>query len=502
MFQSDSQRLQGLTWVVILFLLAMTALSYGGNADDAYWHIKVGEWILTHGQVPSTGIFSYTNPNKPWVSHEWLSAIVLYQVFHVAGWGGLVLLAIFSLFVSILVLLWFLLPRLSSVQSIIFVLFAYLLVVPHVLPRPHILAIPVMTYWTACLINAVEKHSKPPFYLLPLMILWVNLHGSFVIGIAFSIFFAAEAIFYAPAESRKQFFSQWGIFILAAVICTAVTPHGINGLLLPFQLNNQSYALSRVSEWASPNFHGFQPLELWLMSFLALVLIQGIKLPLFRLVFLLGLLHLSLKHIRHACDLLSVLSPLVLATPLAKHWHSEPEMSFHEFRPKTYRGLLLLSVYFCGLFFYLSNIKVIESEQNQQVQKVLQILKPDQPHLGNVLNNYGVGDFLIYLDYPTFIDPRAELYGDQFMKDYFAAIELVESPKKLEQMIEKYHIRWTLFYTFESINTYLVTQPQWHKLYADKYITLFIHQSVKLSTPTLEKLKALEKLTLEKQKKP
>jgi len=64
MFQSEKQRLQLLTWGIVLFLLTVSALVYGGYGDDAYWHIKVGEWILTHHQVPTTGIFSYTNADK------------------------------------------------------------------------------------------------------------------------------------------------------------------------------------------------------------------------------------------------------------------------------------------------------------------------------------------------------------------------------------------------------------------------------------------------------
>jgi hypothetical protein len=351
------------------------------------------------------------------------------------------------------------------------------------------------------LIDTSEKQVSPPFQMLPLMILWVNMHGSFIVGIAFSAFFAAEAIFYAQLEVRKRLISQWSVFVFAVILCAAVTPHGISGLLLPFQLNNQNYVLSRVSEWASPNFHGYQPLEIWLLSFLTLILLQGIKLPPFRLVFLLGLMHLSFKHVRHACDLLSVLSPLILATPLAKQWQSKPEFSFNDFVPKTYQPITILIICFLGLFFFLDNIKAIESAPNLQVQKVLNTLKPEQKQLGNVLNNYGAGDFLIHLDYQTFIDTRAELYGDKFMKDYFDAIELAESPKKLEKMLTKYHITWTLFYTFESINTYFAMQPQWIKLYADKYIILYIHQSVKLSPEILMQLKMVEKLALIEQKK-
>lgn len=497
MFKSETQRLQVMAWGVMLFLLIITAFSYTGNGDDAYWHIKVGEWILTHHQIPTTGIFSYTNPDKQWTAHEWLSQVLTYKLFQQGGWAGLFFFTLLCLFATVQLLLWFLLKRLSTVQSLIFVLFAYLLLIPHILPRPHIFAIPLMTYWTICLIEASEKQTKPPFYIVPLMVLWVNMHGSFVLGIAFSVFFATEAVFYAHKAAKRQLLKQWSLFIAATVICAATTPHGINSLLLPFQSNNLA---NIVDEWLSPDFHQLQPLELWLLSFLALVLTQGIALPVFRVVFLLGLLHLSLKYQRHAADLLSVLSPLILATPFAKHWHSEPEMTFEELWPKTYKGLCILMVYFCGLFFYLDHIKVMEAEDNRQIQTVLMALKPAQRQLGNVLNGYRMGGFLIHQGYPVFIDSRGEIYADQFIEDYIDAIYL-KSYKKLEKTIAKYHITWTLFCTDDVINNYLAAQPQqWQRLYSDKVTTIFIHKSVKLSASTLTNLKMIEKKALEKQK--
>ncbi len=501
MFQSETQRLQLITWAVLLFLPFVSVLRYGGNADDAYWHIKIGEWILAHHQVPTTGIFSHTNPDTPWVSHEWLSEVILYKVFQYGNWAGLVFLTMFSSFTTILIVLWFLLKRLSTVQSLIFVLFAYLLLLPHFSPRPHILAIPIMTYWTACLIEACEKQGRPPFHILPLMILWVNMHGSFIAGIAFSVFFAAETVFYATSEARKKLVSSWMIFILAALLATATTPHGFAGWLLPFQVSNQSYATSRIGEWLSPDFHNFQPLELWLLSFLTLTLMQGIKLPVFRLVFLLGLLHLSLKHQRYVNDLLSVLSPLILASPLAKHWHSQSEINFNEVLPKTYKSITIFVICFAGLFFYLAQMENIEMKSIQQAKKVLQVLKPEQSKLGNVLNNYGIGDFLIHEGYQTFIDPRSEMYGDKFMKDYFDAIELGESSKRLEDMIAKYHVTWTFFYTSYPINTYLATQPNWVRLYSDKVLTIYVSQAVKLSSQMRINLKETEKQALAEQKK-
>ena len=480
-------------WGILLLLLTLIAMNCAREGGDAYWHIKVGEWIFQHYKIPETGIFSYTKADSPWVSHEWLSAILIYQVFYQGSWAGLVLLILVSVLSTSLVLLWFLLKRLRLVQSLIFMLFAYLLMLPHILPRPHVLAIPVMTYWTACLIEASERQTPPSFYLLPWMVLWANLHGSFIIGIAFSVFFGIEAIVYSTKNKRRLLASRWCLFVVISSICASITPHGFKSLLFPFQLGSQTYTLSVIKEWLPPDFHQYQPIELWLLSFLGLCLFQGIKLPPLRIIFLLGLLHLSLKHARHAADLLSVLTPLALASPFAKHFKSQSELDFKKLFPTHYKSVLIFSVYIAVLCFYLINIRIIEPDKNRQVHKVLSILKTESDKLGNVLNSYYSGNFLIFNGFKVYVDPRAEIYGDAFMKEYLSAISLNGGAEKLDSLLSQYQISWTLFETDAPINTYLTLNTHWLKLYSDNFITIFIRQPSMLSSQIKNAIKEIQK---------
>src|SRR5207302_6208427 len=98
----------------------------------------------------------------------------------------------------------------------------------------------------------------------------------------------------------------WGIFALLAAAAALITPNGIAGFLEPFQLIAMPALQVSFSEWQSPNFQEFQPLEMWLLGILALGLATGAKLPLPRLLLLLVLCHMALVHIRHA-ELLGVI---------------------------------------------------------------------------------------------------------------------------------------------------------------------------------------------------
>src|SRR5579862_5399576 len=62
------------------------------NDGDTFWHLAAGRWMLDHGQVPRTDPFSYTFVGRPWMTHEWLSEVVMALVFQAAGWSGIMLL--------------------------------------------------------------------------------------------------------------------------------------------------------------------------------------------------------------------------------------------------------------------------------------------------------------------------------------------------------------------------------------------------------------------------
>ena len=57
---------------------------------DVFWHIKVGEWIYIEQSIPKTAIFSYTKTDAPWISHEWLSELIIYFVYKLAVWRRII----------------------------------------------------------------------------------------------------------------------------------------------------------------------------------------------------------------------------------------------------------------------------------------------------------------------------------------------------------------------------------------------------------------------------
>src|ERR1041385_4579300 len=78
-------------------LLVWILCSGGGKgllADgDTGWHIRTGDYILSHHTVPQKDIFSFTTPDKPWFAWEWLTDVLFSALHQVWGIKSVALLA-------------------------------------------------------------------------------------------------------------------------------------------------------------------------------------------------------------------------------------------------------------------------------------------------------------------------------------------------------------------------------------------------------------------------
>ena len=117
-----------------------------------------------------------------WIAFEWLSELVYAAVFAVCGWAGVVALAAAAIALAFGLLTRLLLRDLSPTPALVFVMAALVLVAPHMLARPHVLALPVMVAWAGALVRSMDQRSPPPYWALPLLVLWANLHGSVILA--------------------------------------------------------------------------------------------------------------------------------------------------------------------------------------------------------------------------------------------------------------------------------------------------------------------------------
>jgi hypothetical protein len=461
----------------LTFGLGVYALiaGHGGavlHDPDTYLHIAVGRWIIAHQAVPYYGIFSETMAQAPWVAHEWLGEVLLAWLFGTFGWAGLVAVTCLCVAAAVAMLLRQLLHSLMPVHAMMATALAVTLVIPHVLARPHVFTLPVLVAWVAGLVRARSEDRAPPAWLAALMVLWANLHGGYLFGLGLAGLLAAEAVLLAPDwRTRRRAAGGWAVFGVLAVGAALLTPYGVTGLMLPFRLAGMSFAMGQLVEWRSPDFQSFEPLELWFAVVLFAGFALGWRLPPTRLFMLLLLLHMALQHRRHG-ELVGLVAPLLLAPALAPQLRTLPaghsadpiDRSLAELaKPASLRGVALAGAVLAAVSAAVLHGAAVRPDVAMP-RAALAGAKAAQV-TGPVLNDYGFGGYLIFAGIPPFIDGRAELYGDEFIKRYIQAM-LLESDE-LPKLLDQYGIAWTLIAPERPAALLLDHLPGWRRLYAD-----------------------------------
>ncbi|NEV80481.1 hypothetical protein DYI24_25935, partial [Rhodopseudomonas sp. BR0C11] len=167
------------TGVLVFLLLFGDSLL---QDSDSYWQIETGRWILAHGTVPTVDSFSFSKAGEPWQSSSWL-AQVIFALAMQAGWAGPVIVTALAVAAALAMFTAYLERYASALVTATLALGVMVLIMPHVLARPHMLTLPVMVAWFIGLIDAADRKAAPPWALLLVMVLWANLHGGFVLGL-------------------------------------------------------------------------------------------------------------------------------------------------------------------------------------------------------------------------------------------------------------------------------------------------------------------------------
>jgi hypothetical protein len=460
--------------VYALFLLAGNRLLID---PDTMWQITVGQWIIDHRAVPQTDVYSFTMRGQPWISTQWLAQVAYAKAYAISGWSGPVVLAASAIAATFALLAKFLSRHLSQSTALVFIAAALALTVPHLLARPHVLAMPIMVLWAGELIAAADRRGAPSFRLLPLMALWANLHGGFVFGLVLIAPLALDAVLNAEVKSRKSLALRWAAFAIAALIAGCCTPYGWNSLLASQKILALGGALPLIMEWRPADFGSVGPFEVCLLFAIGLALWRGVTLPPLRIVLLLGLLHMALAQAR-AAEILALLAPLLLAAPLARQL--EGAETANAAAPPL-RGMLVAGVVIAlvaGTFVYAS---VHRFEPHSRGSPVAAVAALKKLNLARVFNDYDFGGYLIANGVAPFIDGRTELYGEKFFVDHNAASGLME-PENLFRLLEQYKIEATLMRTQSAATKLLDHLDGWQKIYADDIATIHLRKQDALHT--------------------
>ena len=238
--------------VVVVFFVVLV-VARGPVDADYWWHLETGRLILEQGSVPSTDPFSFAY-DGPWVAHEWLGEVLIAALVTSVGYP--VTAAIFGLAAaaSLLAPAGALHRRGVSVRALV----PWMVVGSYVLAsfatvRPQVLSWLFAALLLVLLLGLRAGHRVRPWLVIPLFVVWANLHGLWVVGIGVVAIYAGfTAIGRTPLAPRR-----WtALAMLAGAIgASALTPAGPAGLLYPLRYARQDdWGTSFIAEWQPADF--------------------------------------------------------------------------------------------------------------------------------------------------------------------------------------------------------------------------------------------------------
>lgn len=438
-------------FAVVLFAPAVL------NDGDSWWHLAAGQWMLAHGQVPRTDVFSYTFAGRPWHAHEWLSEAATALAWRAAGWRGILLLhglaagAAFTLVAGRLARS---LPPLALTLALAVV---FACAAPSLLARPHLLALPLLAGWMSLLLDAREQGRAPPLPYAALMTLWANMHGGYVLGLALVAPLALEAVLEAKGD-RPTVLRGWGLFAAASFAASLFTPFGLSGLTYAFEVVGMRN-LGAIAEWRPADFSRLGPLEITLAITLYALLARGVRVAPVRLVLLLLLTHMALQQSRHVI-VLAIVGALLLAEPLGEAAPRAPQASSGR---RLAFGVALAAALLAAARLAMPVVRTDGVSAPVTTLAHVPAVVAARP----VFNAYGFGGYLIARGVRPFIDGRGDMYGDAFLAEAVRAER--GDPAALDALLRRWNIGWTLLSPDDPAVELMDRRPGWRRLYADRW---------------------------------
>jgi hypothetical protein len=440
---------------------------------DIWWHLRDAQVLLSSHTLITRDLYSFTAFGSPWMNHEWIAELPFYLGWHLAGDSGVYWVKVIAIelnILGVLTLAWLHSRNLKA--SILVAVIATILATISFGPRT------LLFGWLCLLIELIlllESERKPRLlWALPLLFaLWVNTHGSWMIGMVLLIIYIAASSYSfqcgwleckgLPAEHLRRLFLTTGLSALALFL----NPYGWRLVAYPFNLAfHQKLNVANVEEWRSVDFHSPRGLTALacLVSLAVWQLCRPRRWSICEVMFLCIGIYSAFNYSRFL-----FLFAILVAPILAK--------SFGQANSKVERRPRLLlngAILFTLLCFVIGRVRgeehVDEPAKKLYPTEALPFLASFHPQ-GRVFNDYLWGGYMIWnlRGWPVFIDSRADIfeYNGTF-KDYLDIIRI----KNSLGLLDKYKIRYVL-YEKDSPLVYLLQHAGgWATDYQDERVIL------------------------------
>lgn len=424
-------------------------------ADNSFFtHLATGRIILDTGSVPSSDPYTFTARGASWLVQSWLASVLYASAERLGGATGLRLLM--GATAAALAALGWRLARPAESVVVRLAIGAVFVAVGAQLwaERPLMLGLLAL----ACVVLAADG-GLDPRWLVPIGWVWVNVHGSFPLGIVYVVVVAVGARLDGRRPDRELRVLAW---LVVGVLSGAVGPLGPAVLLFPFELLQRQEILRNVIEWRAPTFDSFsQRMFLLQLGLASLALVRrpsyrdGLVAAVFGAIALLGARNLPVAS-------LVLLPVLASAAPTWGTLRSRARSPF--------ASVLATLGVAAALLFGAVRLGQRDFELRGYPIDALAYLQAHRVDLTEhrMASKDVVGNVMELLDGPrgeVFYDDRFDMFPDAVSQ---AHLSLVQDGPTLRSDLARYDVELVVWERSSATGQRLIVDPAWRVLYTDE----------------------------------
>src|SRR5580704_724227 len=482
--------LSDMFFLAILVWLFMSSGAAGWQGllmdGDAGWHIRTGQYILDHHAVPHQDLYSFSKPGAPWYAWEWGSDVLFGWLHRLAGLKGVVLFTgvLLAGFATTLIrrMIW------RGVHVFVALGVALLSVGAasiHFLARPHIFTLLFLSISVWLIEADREKQSRWIWLLVPLTVVWTNLHGGFLALIAVlglcAVGTAVEA-FAAGEAWGGMWWRNAARYLGLTAACSAaslVNPYGYQLHVHMLQYLRSDWIRTVIQEFMSPSFRNENMLQFEALLLVGLIAAGGL-LRFKRVVEALWIVffaHMALAGARHVPVYVTVAGP-VIAYEVAAWWKVSTRRAakksfpaiFNQMAADAAAGFRRTSIWPLAVVAALvaTGAPIPWPQDFPDINFPTQMVHDHAAQIlaSRVLTTDQWADYLIYVNpqQKVFVDGRSDFYGPETGNQY---IRLVNGGTDWRELLRKYDFNLALLPKELPIVQLLQTQPEWSAIVDD-----------------------------------
>jgi hypothetical protein len=498
----------------VLFITLLFALSCGALGRlllrDASigWHIRNGQQMLLTHAITRTDSFSSTMAGKTWYAWEWLYDIVFAAIHHTLGLNGVVFYSAAIIATTFVVTLHLGLRRGGNLPITLFlVILALAASAVHFLARPHIVSWLLTVVWFELLDSAASgpasEQNKRLLWLPVVILLWVNVHGGFVLGfVLLVVYFVGGLIEYWTDRAGRGAIASWlkrlsGMSLLVAAV-SFVNPYTYHLHLHVYRYLTDRFLMDRISEFLSPDFHSAAQQCFAVLVLITIVAVASArKRPSATHLLVLLVAVYSGFYATRSLPTSSLLMVLIIAPMISESvaglgenadaagwlrrlasWTNSFGLRMRTLEKDLRGHLWLVLVFALGLWACAHQGRIGSTQfinayfdgKRFPVEAAERIA--ERRIQGPVFSLDYWGGYLIYRLYPetkVVVDDRHDLYGDAFFKDY---LRIVLVQPGWDEALDKMHVAWVLMPVDSPLANILRLKAGWESAYEDKTAVL------------------------------